>query len=110
MYQILAPLPGIAPFSLFVISLFLFSDLISLFSDVLFQWMSQNFEEEEENPLRLRRIQEFIDSHQQPKEELIQDNQRNKERWKQPTTELLRSLPHQTWINNHYAFNILILR
>ena len=37
--------------------------------------MSQNSEEEEENHLRLRRIQEFIDSHQQPKEELIQDNQ-----------------------------------
>ena len=38
--------------------------------------MSQNSEEEKENPLRLRRIQEFIDSHQQPKEELIQDNQK----------------------------------
>ena len=37
--------------------------------------MSQNFEEEEENHLRLRRIWEFIDSHQQPKEELIQENQ-----------------------------------
>ena len=36
--------------------------------------MSQN-SEEEENHLRLRRIREFIDSHQQPKEELIQDNQ-----------------------------------
>ena len=35
--------------------------------------MSQN--SEEENHLRLRRIREFIDSHQQPKEELIQDNQ-----------------------------------
>ena len=36
--------------------------------------MSQNFEEEEEeNHLRLRRIRKFIDSHQQPKEELIQD-------------------------------------
>ena len=38
--------------------------------------MSQNSEEEEENHLRLRRIREFIDSHQQPKEELIQDNQK----------------------------------
>ena len=38
--------------------------------------MSQNSEEEEEeNHLRLRRIREFIDSHQQPKEELIQENQ-----------------------------------
>ena len=38
--------------------------------------MSQNSKEEkEENHLRLRRIREFIDSHQQPKEELIQDNQ-----------------------------------
>ena len=37
--------------------------------------MSQN-SEEEENHLRLRRIREFIDSHQQPKEELIQDNQK----------------------------------
>ena len=37
--------------------------------------MSQNSEEEVENHLRLRRIREFIDSHQQPKEELIQDNQ-----------------------------------
>ena len=37
---------------------------------------SQNYEEEEEeNHLRLKRIREFIDSHQQPKEELIQDNQ-----------------------------------
>ena len=36
--------------------------------------MSQN-SEEEENHLRLRRIREFIDSHQQPKEELIQDIQ-----------------------------------
>ena len=36
--------------------------------------MSQNFEEEE-NQLRLKRIQEFINSHQQPKEELIQDIQ-----------------------------------
>ena len=37
--------------------------------------MSQNSEEEKENHIRLRRIQEFIDSHQQPKEELIQDIQ-----------------------------------
>ena len=37
--------------------------------------MSQNSEKEEENHLRRRRIREFIDSHQQPKEELIQDNQ-----------------------------------
>ena len=37
--------------------------------------MSQNFEEQEDNHLRLRRIREFIESHQQPKEELIQDNQ-----------------------------------
>ena len=36
--------------------------------------MSQN-SEEEKNQLRLRRIQEFINSHQQPKEELIQDIQ-----------------------------------
>ena len=36
--------------------------------------MSQNFEEEE-NQLRLRRIREFINSQQQPKEELIQDIQ-----------------------------------
>ena len=73
--KILAPLPGITLFSLFVISLFLFSDLISLFFDFLFQWMSQNSKEEEESHLRLRRIREFIDSHQQPKKELIQDNQ-----------------------------------
>ena len=76
MYQFLAPLPGIASFSLFVIGLFLFSDLISLFSGFLFQWMSQNSKEEEENHLRLRRILEFINSHQQPKEELIQDIQK----------------------------------
>ena len=39
--------------------------------------MSQNSEEEEEeNHLRLRRIREFIDSHQEPKEELIQDIQK----------------------------------
>ena len=38
--------------------------------------MSQNSKEEEENHLRLRRIREFIDSHQQPKEELIQDIQK----------------------------------
>ena len=37
--------------------------------------MFQNSEKEEENHLRLRRIQKFIDSHQQPKEELIEDNQ-----------------------------------
>ena len=37
--------------------------------------MSQNYEEQEENQLRLRRIREFINSHQQPKEELIQDIQ-----------------------------------
>ena len=36
--------------------------------------MSQNFEEWE-NQLRLRRIREFINCHQQPKEELIQDIQ-----------------------------------
>ena len=36
--------------------------------------MSQN-SEEKENQLRLRRIREFINSHQQPKEELIQDIQ-----------------------------------
>ena len=42
--------------------------------------MSQNSEEEEEeNHLRLRRIREFIDSHQQPKKELIQDNQEEQE-------------------------------
>ena len=35
--KILAPLPGIASFSLFVIGLFLFSYLISLFSGFLFQ-------------------------------------------------------------------------
>ena len=75
MYQFLAPLPGIASFSLFVIGLFLLSDLISLFSGFLFQWMSQNSEEEEDNHLKLRRIREFIESHQQPKEEFIQDNQ-----------------------------------
>ena len=74
--KILAPLPGIPLFSLFVIGLFLFSDLISLFSGFLFQWMSQNSEEEKENHLRLRRIREFIESHQQPKEELIQENQK----------------------------------
>ena len=62
-------------FSLFVIGLFLFSDLISLFFGFLFQWMSQN-SEEEENHLRLRRLRKFIDSHQQSKEELIQDNQK----------------------------------
>ena len=38
--------------------------------------MSQNSEKEEQNHLRLRRIREFIDSHQQPKEELIQDIQK----------------------------------
>ena len=37
--------------------------------------MSQNFEEEE-NQLRLRRIWEFINSHQQTTEELIQDIQK----------------------------------
>ena len=36
--------------------------------------MSQN-SKEEENQLRLRRIREFINSQQQPKEELIQDIQ-----------------------------------
>ena len=36
--------------------------------------MFQNFEEEK-NQLRLRRIREFINSHQQPKEELIQNIQ-----------------------------------
>ena len=36
--------------------------------------MSQN-SEKEENQLRLRRIREFINSQQQPKEELIQDIQ-----------------------------------
>ena len=36
--------------------------------------MSQN-SKKEENQLRLRRIREFINSHQQPKEELIQDIQ-----------------------------------
>ena len=41
--------------------------------------MSQNSEEEEENHLRLRRIREFIDSHQHPKEKLIQDNQEEQE-------------------------------
>ena len=37
--------------------------------------MSQN-SEEEENQLRLMRIREFINSHQQPKEKLIQDIQK----------------------------------
>ena len=37
--------------------------------------MFQN-SEEEENQLRLRRIREFINSHQQPKEELNQDIQK----------------------------------
>ena len=36
--------------------------------------MPQN-SEKEENQLRLKRIREFINSHQQPKEELIQDIQ-----------------------------------
>ena len=40
--------------------------------------MSQN-SEDEENQLRLRRIREFINSHQQPKEELIQDIQEEQE-------------------------------
>ena len=40
--------------------------------------MSQN-SEEEENQLRLRRIREFINSHQQLNEELIQDIQEEKE-------------------------------
>ena len=37
--------------------------------------MSQN-SEEKENQLRLRRIREFKNSHQQPKEEMIQDNKK----------------------------------
>ena len=73
--------------------------------------MSQNSEEEEEkNHLRLRRIQEFIDSHQQPKEELIEDNQEEQGEMAAANNRTLKELPHRTWINNHYASNILILR
>ena len=54
--------------------------------------MSQNSNEEEENYLRLRRIRKFIDSHQQPKEELIQDIREEQEEMAAANNQTLKEL------------------
>ena len=58
--------------------------------------MSQNFEEKE-NQLRLRRIREFINSQQQPKEELIQNIQKEQGEMAPANNWTLKELPTPDW-------------